>query len=196
MAILAISNLSSYAWMLVTDSDARTLLGVQQWTSTESKDVSSQYPARLETLLKSCGMNRKDLSKIVVLNGPGTFTGLRNSLSFGLGLSASLKIPLCTLAAFDLYQVPFFIPTRHQMARSMDLAAALSLNLEFLKVVSATEAHIETPSLGDQVLGLQDRPDWPSPDEIRRALHAGRDLGPAEKIEIVYGLNPKISGRR
>jgi hypothetical protein len=42
------------------------------------------------------------LSKVVVATGPGSFTGLRSGVSFGLGLAIGLKIPIVPLPTLDL----------------------------------------------------------------------------------------------
>lgn len=42
------------------------------------------------------------LSKVAVATGPGSFTGLRVGVSFGLGLAMGLKIPIVPLPTLDL----------------------------------------------------------------------------------------------
>ena len=39
----------------------------------------------------------RHVSKVVVANGPGSFTGLRSGVSFGLGLAIGLKVPIVPL---------------------------------------------------------------------------------------------------
>src|SRR4051812_38725408 len=103
MSTLVISNVSAYAVLVLLDEKASQVLGWDHWTSDESKDISGQYTSRLEKLFSAVGSKLGPsslstiLSTIVVVNGPGTFTGLRNSMSFAIGLGHSLKIPVRTL---------------------------------------------------------------------------------------------------
>ena len=42
------------------------------------------------------------ITKVAVVTGPGTFTGLRTGVSFGLGLAVGLKIPIVPLPTLAL----------------------------------------------------------------------------------------------
>jgi tRNA threonylcarbamoyl adenosine modification protein YeaZ len=42
------------------------------------------------------------LTKVAVATGPGSFTGLRTGVSFGLGLAMGLRIPIVPLPTLDL----------------------------------------------------------------------------------------------
>jgi len=44
----------------------------------------------------------KDLSRVAVTTGPGSFTGLRVGVSFGLGLAMGLRIPIVPLPTLEL----------------------------------------------------------------------------------------------
>ncbi len=55
------------------------------------------------------------LTKVAVATGPGSFTGLRTGVSFGLGLAMGLQIPIVTLPTLGL-----------QAARGVAPALALS----------------------------------------------------------------------
>ena len=44
----------------------------------------------------------KEVTKVAVANGPGSFTGLRAGVSFGLGLAIGLGIPIVPLGSLDL----------------------------------------------------------------------------------------------
>lgn len=43
-----------------------------------------------------------DLSDVLVALGPGSFTGLRQGIAFGVGLAMSLRIPLLGIGTLDL----------------------------------------------------------------------------------------------
>src|SRR2546422_4439819 len=44
----------------------------------------------------------KSITKVAVANGPGSFTGLRVGVSFGLGLAMGLRVPIVPLPTLDL----------------------------------------------------------------------------------------------
>ncbi|HLZ93852.1 MAG TPA: tRNA (adenosine(37)-N6)-threonylcarbamoyltransferase complex dimerization subunit type 1 TsaB [Candidatus Dormibacteraeota bacterium] len=43
-----------------------------------------------------------EVTKVAVATGPGSFTGLRVGVSFGLGLAMGLRIPIVPLSSFEL----------------------------------------------------------------------------------------------
>jgi tRNA threonylcarbamoyl adenosine modification protein YeaZ len=43
-----------------------------------------------------------DVTKVVVVTGPGSFTGLRVGVSFGLGLAMGLRVPIVPLPTLEL----------------------------------------------------------------------------------------------
>jgi tRNA threonylcarbamoyl adenosine modification protein YeaZ len=47
-------------------------------------------------------MDGPALTKVAVAAGPGSFTGLRVGVSFGLGLAVGLRIPIVSLATLEL----------------------------------------------------------------------------------------------
>jgi tRNA threonylcarbamoyl adenosine modification protein YeaZ len=77
----------------------------------EAKEYSSPRLDRdlLKTLARSA-----PVTKVAVANGPGSFTGLRVGVSFGLGLAIGLDIPIVPLPTLDL-----------QAARSHESATAV-----------------------------------------------------------------------
>jgi tRNA threonylcarbamoyl adenosine modification protein YeaZ len=54
-------------------------------------------PARFRALA-----GRQTLTKVAVAVGPGSFTGLRVGVSFGLGLAMGLEVPIIPLPSLDL----------------------------------------------------------------------------------------------
>ncbi len=59
--------------------------------------ASFDLPARYRELAASA-----QLSKVAVATGPGSFTGLRVGVSFGLGLAMGLRIPIVPLPTLEL----------------------------------------------------------------------------------------------
>ena len=71
------------------------------------RSSSQQLLPSLDILLKERGKQIQDLEGIVVVLGPGSFTGLRIGLSLAKSLAFALKIPLVGLPAFDVWIASF-----------------------------------------------------------------------------------------
>ena len=52
----------------------------------------------------------KQLTSVAVATGPGSFTGLRVGVSFGLGLAMGLRIPIIPLSSLDLQAARADVP--------------------------------------------------------------------------------------
>jgi tRNA threonylcarbamoyl adenosine modification protein YeaZ len=74
---------------------------------------SSRDPALIAELRRLARV--KTITKVAVANGPGSFTGLRVGVSFGLGLAIGLRIPIVPLPTLAL-----------QAARSAEPVTAIS----------------------------------------------------------------------
>ena len=61
----------------------------------------------LDILLKERGKNIRDLEGIVVVLGPGSFTGLRIGLSLAKSLAFTLRIPLIGISSLDVWVASF-----------------------------------------------------------------------------------------
>jgi hypothetical protein len=69
--------------------------------------------------------------------------------------------------------------------------------MEFLEVYSDSQSRLSVPPNPQQTLGIKSNPYWPTPEQILHAVSkASARLDDNAKIEIQYGLNPKISGQR
>ena len=66
------------------------------------KKVSECLVLEIENLLKSNSKDYKNLTKIIAINGPGSFTGIRTSVTVAKVLGLTLNIPVCGISLFDL----------------------------------------------------------------------------------------------
>ncbi len=65
-----------------------------------SPNAAESLPLALGALLADAGLTVRDLGRIAVLSGPGSFTGLRAGLAFARGLARGRGIPLVLVATF------------------------------------------------------------------------------------------------
>ena len=59
----------------------------------------------IESIFKENKLNIKDLDKIIVVNGPGSFTGIRIGLSRAKTMAYALKIDINTISSLTAYLI-------------------------------------------------------------------------------------------
>lgn len=98
---------------------------IGEYITNLKKNHSVRAMTAIEQLLKDCDTDPKELTKIVVANGPGSYTGVRIGVTLAKTLAWSLNIPLipvsslAVLAAsgrnFNGYIAPIFDARRGQV---------------------------------------------------------------------------------
>jgi tRNA threonylcarbamoyladenosine biosynthesis protein TsaB len=73
-----------------------TSLGSQQFSG---RQQSTELVPKLRLLLSSAGVTLADIKGIIVVSGPGTFTGLRIGISAAKGLAEAARIPLIAVSS-------------------------------------------------------------------------------------------------
>jgi hypothetical protein len=191
--LLGLSLVSSRGLWILTDSEASRIFFEESWSADDAQ-LSERLGPSLDTLLAKARISREQIAGLFGVTGPGSFTGLRMSSAFLQGLARALSVPLRGVPTYDLYARNLAIPIRHQPARQMDLAAAMNSKMEFLRVEGPTQVELTAPREGDLILGLQDKPVWPEASDLLNGMRAR--LKSSEGLQIVYGLEPRISGQR
>ncbi|MDC3143983.1 tRNA (adenosine(37)-N6)-threonylcarbamoyltransferase complex dimerization subunit type 1 TsaB [Pelagibacteraceae bacterium] len=69
------------------------------------KKVSERLTVEIKILLDSIKKDYQNLSKIIVINGPGSFTGIRTGITAAKVLGLSLKLPVCGISLFELLRI-------------------------------------------------------------------------------------------
>jgi len=80
---------------------------IQRLNKPRIKKVSEALVSEIENLLNSAGKSYKDLTKIIVINGHGSFTGVRTGVTVAKVLALSLNIPVCGISQFDLLSLEY-----------------------------------------------------------------------------------------
>ena len=65
------------------------------------KDMSSKIIPIIDNEFKKCSFNIKDINKIFVVNGPGSFTGVRIGVTVAKTIAWSLNIDLIPLSSLE-----------------------------------------------------------------------------------------------
>ncbi|WP_227939915.1 tRNA (adenosine(37)-N6)-threonylcarbamoyltransferase complex dimerization subunit type 1 TsaB [Alkalihalobacillus deserti] len=87
---LAIDTSSFVMGLAVTDGD----LTLGEVTTNIKKNHSLRLMPAIDALMNEVGMKAKELNRIVVANGPGSYTGVRIGVTTAKALAWSLKIPV------------------------------------------------------------------------------------------------------
>jgi tRNA threonylcarbamoyl adenosine modification protein YeaZ len=80
---------------------------IQTLNKPRIKKVSEALVTETEILLNSASKSYKDLTKIIVINGPGSFTGVRTGVTVAKVLALSLNIPVCGISQFELLSMEY-----------------------------------------------------------------------------------------
>jgi tRNA threonylcarbamoyladenosine biosynthesis protein TsaB len=122
MKVLSIDTSNYVLGIGLLDGD--TVLG--EYISNIKKNHSVRVMPAIQTLMNECGIKPKDLTKIVVAEGPGSYTGVRIGVTIAKTLAWTLNIPLSGVSSlevaaasagryFDGYVSPFFDARRGQI---------------------------------------------------------------------------------
>lgn len=98
MKVLAIDT-SNYA-LGIAVIDEEQVIG--EYITNVKKNHSIRVMPSIETVLKDCDLTPKDLSKIVVARGPGSYTGVRIGVTIAKTLAWTLNIPLVGVSSLEI----------------------------------------------------------------------------------------------
>ena len=108
MNILAIDTATEkFSVALGSISDASSLENVWLFEVDAGLRHSELVMDCIDTLFKTAGLKPEDLSGVVCMGGPGSFTGLRIGFSIAKGLALSLGIPYAAIPTLDCMAHPF-----------------------------------------------------------------------------------------
>jgi tRNA threonylcarbamoyladenosine biosynthesis protein TsaB len=98
MKVLAIDT-SNYV-LGIALLDGNILIG--EYTTNLKKNHSVRAMPAIEQLMKECDVEPKDLGKIVVANGPGSYTGVRIGVTIAKTLAWTLGIPIVGVSSLEV----------------------------------------------------------------------------------------------
>ncbi len=97
MKILAIETSAKAASVCLCEDEFLIAQSYQNSGLTHSQTILPMC----ESMLSSCGVDKKDVDLIACAAGPGSFTGLRIGLATAKGLAWSLKKPCCGVSTIE-----------------------------------------------------------------------------------------------
>lgn len=66
------------------------------------KNISEILINKIELAFKKINVSYKQIKKVIIINGPGSFTGIRSSITFAKMLGLSLSIPIYGFSKFEI----------------------------------------------------------------------------------------------
>jgi|SRR5690606_23922394 len=87
---LHINTSTSQGFVMLSDEEGHIIQSI----SIEPQEQSAQINISIDKIMQAAGITSAQLSAISVLNGPGSYTGLRIGLSTAKGLALGWGIPL------------------------------------------------------------------------------------------------------
>ncbi|TMD99307.1 MAG: hypothetical protein E6I72_01250 [Chloroflexi bacterium] len=127
--IFVIDTSSSIAALATIDGELRTELLLPA--------RSPELHAALSRIARSGG-----ITKVAVATGPGSFTGLRVGVAFGLGLAMGLGVPIVPLGTLPLQVKPEselrpFVDAAQKLIETASEVPYRSLEIEYMQFFSA-----------------------------------------------------------
>ena len=97
MKVFYIDTSSSYLYAGIIQDDK---LLIEQKTN-YNKDLSKYALSEVDKMFKSIGLKPSEIDKIIVVSGPGSFTGIRIGMTIAKIYAWALKIEITTISSLD-----------------------------------------------------------------------------------------------
>jgi tRNA threonylcarbamoyladenosine biosynthesis protein TsaB len=159
-----------------------------------------------DELLREAGVERSQLTGVVVGTGPGSFTGLRMGLAAARGLALALDVPVAGVPTLDALAAgsPGAVPVVDAGRREV---FTLTAGEPSCASPQALELEVGTVCVGDgavryrdvlEASGFEVPPDRDERHLPRARCHAelARDFGAAEAVEPLYLRIPDAERQR
>ena len=101
MKILYIDTSSNYLYSAIAE-DENILAEVKEEFG---QSLSEEALPKIVTLFEKTNLNPKDIKKIIVVDGPGSFTGIRIGITIAKVYAWSLNIPITTIKSLEAMTV-------------------------------------------------------------------------------------------
>ena len=144
-------------------------------------------------LLRASGVDRSELTGIVVGTGPGSFTGMRLGLAAARGLALALELPVAGVSTLDALAagapgaVPVVDAGRREVFALVDGEPVVCAPKELAGGLCVGDGALRYREVLEQ-RGAEVPPDDDERHLPRARFHAqlARDFGPAEAVEPLY----------
>lgn len=109
MKILYIDTSSSYLYSALLE-DTKVLAEVKK---EYGQDLSKESLPEIAKLFEKTNIKPKDINKIIVVNGPGSFTGIRIGITIAKTYAWALNLDIITISALEAMSISCIEKTNH-----------------------------------------------------------------------------------
>ena len=109
MRILYIDTSSSYLYTSIVEND-KVLSEIKEEFGQSLSEVALP---RIVSMFEKTKLNPRDIDKIIVVNGPGSFTGIRIGITIAKVYAWSLNIPITTIYSLEAMAISSKESTYH-----------------------------------------------------------------------------------
>ncbi len=109
MRILYIDTSSSYLYTAIVENDKL----VSEIKEEDGQNLSQVALPRIVSMFEDNNLSPKDIDKIIVVNGPGSFTGIRIGITIAKVYAWSLNIPITTIYSLEAMAISSKNDTYH-----------------------------------------------------------------------------------
>lgn len=103
MKIFYLDTSSNYLYTAILE-DTKVISEIKEKLD---RDLSSLALFKIEEMFKNNNMDLNDIEKIIVVNGPGSFTGVRIGLTIAKTISWAKKIPIIQISSLEAMALSF-----------------------------------------------------------------------------------------
>ena len=114
--------------------------------SKKLKNISEKLVVEIEKSLSKLKLNYKSLKKIIVITGPGSFTGIRSAITFVKTLNLYLKIKVVGISKFEVLNL---LTNNDHKPRIKNIFVQNNENTFFLQKFNASGKADSVPELLD-----------------------------------------------
>ena len=109
MRILYIDTSSSYLYTAIVENDKL----VSEIKEEDGQNLSQVALPRIVSMFEDNNLSPKDIDKIIVVNAPGSFTGIRIGITIAKVYAWSLNIPITTIYSLEAMAISSKNDTYH-----------------------------------------------------------------------------------
>ncbi len=172
--------------------------------SRQLKSISEKLVVDIERALSKLKLNYKSIKEIVVITGPGSFTGIRSAITFAKTLSIYLKIKVIGISKFEVLNL---LSMNDQKSKEKSIFINNNQSTFFLQKFNSSGEAISVPELVD----LKEKGIKTSKKEriisdglkLREYIDCGKKLKTVNLIEIIgyriediYKLSKQLSDKK
>jgi len=172
--------------------------------SRQLKSISEKLVVDIERALSKLKLNYKSIKEIVVITGPGSFTGIRSAITFAKTLSIYLKIKVIGISKFEVLNL---LSMNDQKSKEKSIFVNNNQSTFFLQKFNSSGEAISVPELVD----LKEKGIKTSKKEriisdglkLREYIDCGKKLKTVNLIEIIgyriediYKLSKQLSDKK